>query len=172
MDTPYAMQGTYLTSSKQYAICQQHIKSFFTALLLLSILFLQFCATNESLVRSLSNDITTTGFLNDDCYQCTVTAKPDAGVEGLVAGRESAHINLIQSMEPQCYTELFAAAKQLNPSAFGDSSMQSCITQQLKPYVDKRILIATYFNEDYSETAVIRIYENGLKKKLASLRCQ
>ncbi len=170
MDT--LMHISYLISSMTF-MPRKHPAGFVAVVLLLPMLLvLAYCATDNSSARSLPGDITTAGFLSNDCYQCIVTAKPDAGVEGLTTSRESAHINLMKSIETKCYAELFAAVLKLNPSAFGDSTMQSCAMQQLKPFVDKRILITTYFNEDYSETAVIRICAPGLKNSLTTLHCK
>ena len=134
--------------------------------------FLLSCAHDVAYIKSLSNDITTQGFLNDNCYQCIITAKPDPGIEGLVASRESAHINLVKSLHQQCYDVLINVTGQLQGKAVADSSLQQCLLQQLKPYVEKKVIVVTYFNEDFSETAVVRIYEDGLKQKLETLRCK
>lgn len=133
---------------------------------------LQSCAHNESYIKSISNDITTNGFINDTCYQCIITAKPDPGIEGLVASRESAHINLMKTLETQCYDNLYSAVLQLQNITMADSSLQECLALKLKPYIDKRVIVTTYYNEDYSKTAVVRIYDRGLKQKLASLSCR
>jgi len=133
---------------------------------------LQSCTHNESYIKSISNDITTNGFLNDNCYQCITTAKPDPGIEGLVASRESAHINLMKTLETQCYDNLYSAVLQLQNITIADSSLQECLGLKLKPYIDKRVIVTTYYNEDYSKTAVVRIYDRGLKQKLASLSCR
>ena len=130
------------------------------------------CAHDVAYIKSLSNDIITQGFLNDNCYQCIITAKPDQGIEGLVAGRESAHINLMKSLDQQCYDDLINVTGQLQGKAIADSSLQECLLQQLKPYVEKKVIVVTYFNEDFSETAVVRIYEDGLKQKLTTLQCK
>jgi len=130
------------------------------------------CAHDEAYIKSLSNDITTQGFINNNCYQCIITAKPDPGIEGLVASRESAHINLVKSLHQQCYDVLINVTGQLQGKAVADSSLQQCLLQQLKPYVEKKVIVVTYFNEDFSETAVVRIYEDGLKQKLETLRCK
>jgi archaellum component FlaF (FlaF/FlaG flagellin family) len=129
------------------------------------------CTYDQSYIKSLSNDITTQGFINDNCYQCIITAKPDPGIEGLVASRESAHINLMKSLERQCYDTLINATAQLQGISV-THSFQQCLLQQLKQYIDNKVIVVTYFNEDFSETAVVRIYENGLKQKLATLRCR
>lgn len=135
-------------------------------------IMLQSCTHNESYIKSISNDITTNGFLNDNCYQCITTAKPDPGIEGLVASRESAHINLMKTLETQCYDNLYSAVLQLQNITIADSSLQECLGLKLKPYIDKRVIVTTYYNEDYSKTAVVRIYDRGLKQKLASLSCR
>lgn len=130
------------------------------------------CAHDAAHIKSLSNDITTQGFINNNCYQCIITAKTDPGIEGLVAGRESSHINLLKSLDQQCYDNLITVTAQLQGISVTDSSLQQCLLQQLKPYVEKKVIVVTYFNEDFSETAVVRIYEDGLKQKLTTLRCK
>ncbi len=141
------------------------------AFFLLAIM-LQSCAHNESYIQSISNDIITNGFLNDNCYQCIITAKPDPGIEGLVASRESAHINLMKTLETQCYDNLYGVVLQLQNMTVADSSLHECLVVKLKPYIDKRVIVTTYFNEDHSKTAVVRIYDNGLKQQLATLKCK
>jgi len=141
------------------------ITAFWLSIILLS------CTHNQSYIKSLSNDITTQGFLNDNCYQCIITAKPDPGIEGLVASRESAHINLMQSLEKQCYDTLINVTAQLQGISVTDS-FQQCLLQQLKQCIDNKVIVVTYFNEDFSETAVVRIYEKGLQQKLATLQCK
>ncbi|MCX8124263.1 MAG: hypothetical protein N3F66_08880 [Spirochaetes bacterium] len=148
------------------------IKSVVIMFFCIMLLLVQACTYNESYIKSISNDITTNGFLNDDCYQCIITARPDPGIEGLVSNRESAHINLIKTLETQCYQELYGAVVQLHNNSMGDSSFNDCLLPKLKPYIDKRVIVVTYYNEDYSKTAVIRIYESRLKHKLASLQCK
>ncbi len=130
------------------------------------------CTHDQSYIKSFSNDITTQGFLNDNCYQCIITAKPDPGIEGLVASRESAHINVMKSLEKQWYDALINAIAQLQGKSVTDSSFQQCLLQQLKQYSDNKVIVVTYFNEDFSETAVVRIYEKRLQQKLATLRCK
>lgn len=134
-------------------------------------LFLLSCSYDASYIKNLSSDITTSGFINDDCYQCIITAKPDPGIEGLVASRESAHINLMQSIESQCYQELINAVLRLQ-KINGDSYRYKCLVPELKPFVEKRIIVASYYNEDFSETAVVRIFKTGLKQKLSNLQCK
>ncbi|MEJ5361755.1 MAG: hypothetical protein WHV26_06790 [Spirochaetota bacterium] len=129
------------------------------------------CTHDQSYIKSLSNDITTQGFINDNCYQCIITAKPDPGIEGLVASRESAHINLMKSLEKQCYDTLINATAQLQGISVTDS-IQQCLLQQIKQYIDNKVIVVTYFNEDFSQTAVVRIYEKGLQQKLATLKCK
>lgn len=89
-----------------------------------------------------------------------------------MAGRESSHINLLKSLDQQCYDNLITVTAQLQGISVTDSSLQQCLLQQLKPYVEKKVIVVTYFNEDFSETAVVRIYEDGLKQKLTTLRCK
>jgi len=137
------------------------------------IIFLpQSCTHNEQYIKSISSDIATHGFINDNCFQCIITAKPDPGIEGLVYCRESAHINLIQSIKQQCNNELFKAVLQLQNIPPSDSSMHQCMFAKLTPYIDKRVIVTMYYNEDHSQTAVVRIYEKGLKQKLSSLQCK
>ena len=140
--------------------------------LFIFVIYLLSCAHDETYIKSLSSDITTQGFLNDNCYQCIITAKPDSGIEGLVASRESAHINLVKSLDQQCYKSLINVVQQLQGKLVTDSNLQQCLIQQLKPYVKNKVIVVTYFNEDYSKTAVVRIYENDLKKKLIALKCK
>jgi len=142
-----------------------------TIIAFLLLIILLSCTHNQSYIKSLSNDITTQGFLNDNCYQCIITAKPDPGIEGLVASRESAHINLMQSLEKQCYDTLINVTAQLQGISVTDS-FQQCLLQQLKQCIDNKVIVVTYFNEDFSETAVVRIYEKGLQQKLATLQCK
>lgn len=139
---------------------------------LISYIFFLSCAHNEAYIKSLSNDITTQGFLNENVYQCILTAKPDPGIEGLVAGRESAHINLVKTLDKMCYDNLINAIVQLQDVSVSDSSLQQCLLQQLKSLVEKKVIVITYFNEDFSETAVVRIYEKGLQQKLATIQCK
>ncbi|HXK66326.1 MAG TPA: hypothetical protein PK348_08675, partial [Spirochaetota bacterium] len=85
--------------------------------------------------------------------------------------RESAHINLMQSLEKQCYDTLINVTAQLQGISVTDS-FQQCLLQQLKQCIDNKVIVVTYFNEDFSETAVVRIYEKGLQQKLATLQCK
>lgn len=142
-----------------------------TIIAFLLLIILLSCTHNQSYIKSLSNDITTQGFLNDNCYQCIITAKPDPGIEGLVASRESAHINLMQSLEKQCYDTLINVTAQLQGISVTDS-FQQCLLQQLKQCIDNKVIVVTYYNEDFSETAVVRIYEKGLQQKLATMQCK
>ncbi len=134
--------------------------------------FLESCIHDDAYIKSLSNDINTQGFLSNNCYQCIITAQPDHGIEGLVANRESAHINLMQSLEKRCYDSLINTIEQLQGTVITNSLLRQCLLKQLKPYVDKKVIVVTYFNEDFSQTAVVRIYESELKQKLATLRCK
>ncbi|MEW6528049.1 MAG: hypothetical protein AB1444_15440 [Spirochaetota bacterium] len=146
------------------------VRNTVTIIAFLLFIILLSCTHDQSYIKSLSNDITTQGFINDNCYQCIITAKPDPGIEGLVASRESAHINLMKSLEKQCYDTLIKATAQLQ-SISVTNSLQQCLLQQLKQYIDNKVIVVTYFNDDFSKTAVVRIYENGLQQKLATMRC-
>ncbi len=77
----------------------------------------------------------------------------------------------MKSLEKQCYDTLINATAQLQGISVTDS-IQQCLLQQIKQYIDNKVIVVTYFNEDFSQTAVVRIYEKGLQQKLATLKCK
>ena len=123
-------------------------------------------------------DITTNGFLNDNCYQAIFIFDPDESAGGLVAKRESAYLkakkaDLIHlTLEKLTSAALAASLPHVSDTYTRDmliDTMKNNLMNKLKGFVEGGTVAFVYYNEKNSIIIGYQLSKPGLKDRVAIL---
>ncbi|HEY1405652.1 MAG TPA: hypothetical protein VF857_03495 [Spirochaetota bacterium] len=145
---------------------------------LIGMAFIFSCETAPAIPQEKAFSFSTNGFLDDNHYQVTASSKPDQGVKGLVAQRESALIRArnelqkktIESLVSYRFNRYLADKNFINESVCPDTDeVKEIIREKLLPYIRYGKIAEEYYEKDNAADVVFRIEQTGLRKSIDSL---
>lgn len=123
-----------------------------------------------------SPEISTNGFINENCYQAILQVEPDASAMGLVAKRESAFLKAknallydlaVENLANYCFdSRLKAGVIEKNKKAAEQAAYKNALAEKIKGLSGAGKIVFVYYNEKNCMVIGYRMFKIGFRKKL------